>query len=148
MCECLHRAGARKISLKNGASTPTFSLPIGKFRGQVSVLKCVLLIRFAVCLQSDRVSLQRKTCCQQIVGLNDESFSIAVCIDTIKKSVLGEMLGDAVRLTLCAYRSAMISHYFIAIPHLGQSWYATHGRCVPQSQPDRRSRAAPALAAQ
>src|SRR5437016_10419869 len=57
------------------------------------------------------------------------------------------MLGDAVRPALCAYRSAMISHYFIAIPHLGQSWYATHGRCVPQSQPDRRSRAAPALAA-
>jgi hypothetical protein len=28
-----------------------------------------------------RVSLQRKKCCQQIIGLNDESFSIAVCID-------------------------------------------------------------------
>src|SRR5437762_2611297 len=24
--------------------------------------------------------------------------------------------------------SAMISQYFIARPHLGQSWYATHGR--------------------
>jgi hypothetical protein len=25
-----------------------------------------------------RVSLQRKICCQQIIGLNDESFSVAV----------------------------------------------------------------------
>jgi hypothetical protein len=25
MCECFHRARTRKISLKNGASTPTFS---------------------------------------------------------------------------------------------------------------------------
>src|SRR6476619_5691581 len=44
-----------------------------------------------------RVSLQRKKRCQQIVGLNDESFSVAVCIDAKKKSVLGEMFGDAVR---------------------------------------------------
>ena len=100
MCECLHRAGARKISLKNGASTPTFSLPIGKFRGQVSVLKCLLLIRFAVCLQSYRVSLPAKETLSQVIGLNDESFSIAVCIDAKKKSVLGEMLGDAVRPAL------------------------------------------------
>jgi hypothetical protein len=47
------------------------------------------------------VSLQRKKCCQQIIGLNDESFSIAVCIDAKKKSMLGEMLGDAVRPALC-----------------------------------------------
>jgi len=33
--------------------------------------------------------------------LNDESFSIAVRIDAKKKSVLGEMLGDAVRPPLC-----------------------------------------------
>ena len=45
MCECLQRARASKISLKNGASTPTFSLSIGKFRGQVSVVKCLLPIR-------------------------------------------------------------------------------------------------------
>ena len=32
----------------------------------------------------------------QIIGLNDESFSIAVCIDAKEESVLGEMLGDAV----------------------------------------------------
>src|SRR5881394_200753 len=101
MCECLHRAGAKKISLKNGGSTPTFSLSIGKFRGQVSVLKCLLLIRFAVCLQSYRVSLQRKKCCQQIIGLDDESFSLAVRIDAKEKSVFGEMLGDAVRPALC-----------------------------------------------
>ena len=43
-----------------------------------------------------RVILKRKKCGQQIVHLNDESFSIAVCIDAKKKSVLGEMLGDAV----------------------------------------------------
>src|SRR5207244_8858207 len=35
-------------------------------------------------------SLQRKKCCQQIIGLNDESFSIAVRIDAKKQSVLGE----------------------------------------------------------
>jgi hypothetical protein len=28
-----------------------------------------------------RVSLQRKKCCQQIIGFNDESFSISVRID-------------------------------------------------------------------
>ena len=47
-----------------------------------------------------RVSLQRKKCCQQIIGFDDESFSIAVRIDAKKKSVLGEMLGDAVRPAL------------------------------------------------
>jgi hypothetical protein len=31
-----------------------------------------------------RVFLQRKKRCQQIIGLNDESFSIAVCIDAKK----------------------------------------------------------------
>jgi hypothetical protein len=33
----------------------------------------------AVCFY--RVFLQRKKCCQQIIGLNDESFSVAVRID-------------------------------------------------------------------
>jgi len=44
-----------------------------------------------------RVSLQRKKCCQQIIGLDGESFSVAVCIDAKEQSVLGKMLGDAVR---------------------------------------------------
>jgi hypothetical protein len=48
-----------------------------------------------------RVSLQRKKRCQQIIGLDDDSFSIAVCIDAKKQSVLGEMLGDAVRSARC-----------------------------------------------
>jgi hypothetical protein len=48
-----------------------------------------------------RVSLQRKKCCQQIICLNDESFSIAVCIDAKEKAVLGEMFGDAVRPARC-----------------------------------------------
>src|SRR5438477_6327384 len=48
-----------------------------------------------------RVSLQRKKRCQQIIGLNDESFSIAVRIHAKKKSVLGEMFGDVVRPALC-----------------------------------------------
>jgi hypothetical protein len=47
------------------------------------------------------VSLQRKKCRQQIIGLNDESFSVAVCIDAKNKPALGEMLGDAVRPALC-----------------------------------------------
>ena len=38
MCECLHRARARKISLKNVASTPTFSLSVGDFRWQTTAL--------------------------------------------------------------------------------------------------------------
>ena len=42
-----------------------------------------------------RVSLQRKKCCQQIIGLNDESFSSASRIDAKEKSVLGKMLCDA-----------------------------------------------------
>jgi hypothetical protein len=46
-----------------------------------------------------RVSLQRKKRCQQIIGLDDESFSVAVRIDAIKKSVLGKMLGGRVRPT-------------------------------------------------
>jgi predicted branched-subunit amino acid permease len=46
------------------------------------------------------VSLQRKKRCQQIIGLNDESFSIAVCIDAKENTVLGKMLGDAVRTAL------------------------------------------------
>ena len=45
-----------------------------------------------------RVSLQRKKRCQQIIGLNDESFSIAVCVNAKKQSALGKMLRDAVRL--------------------------------------------------
>jgi hypothetical protein len=48
-----------------------------------------------------RVSLQRKKCRQQIVGLNDKPFSIAVCIDAKEKPVLGKMLGDPVRPALC-----------------------------------------------
>jgi hypothetical protein len=48
-----------------------------------------------------RVSLQRKKNCQQIISFNDESFPIAVRIDTKKKPVLGKMLGDAVRPALC-----------------------------------------------
>jgi hypothetical protein len=34
MCECLHRARAKKISLKNVASTPTFSLSLAIFAGK------------------------------------------------------------------------------------------------------------------
>ena len=48
-----------------------------------------------------RVSLQRQECCQQIIGFDDKPFSIAVCIDAKKKSMLGEMLGDAVGPALC-----------------------------------------------
>jgi len=36
-----------------------------------------------------RVSLQRKKSCQQIIGFDDESFTIAVRVDAKKKSVLG-----------------------------------------------------------
>src|SRR5205814_10466035 len=95
--KCFHRERARKIARDNGASTPTFSLSIGKFRPEVSVLKCFLLIRFAVCLQSYRVSRQRNKRCHKSSAFDAESFSVAVCIDAIKKSVLGEMFGDAVR---------------------------------------------------
>jgi len=37
-----------------------------------------------------------KEMCQQIIGFDDESFSIAMCIDAKEESMLGEMLGDAV----------------------------------------------------
>ena len=101
MRECIHRAGTRKISLKNGASTPTFSLSIGKSRGQVSLLKLTSDSISPLAFKSCCVSLQRKKCRQQIIGLNDESFSIAVRIDAKKKPVLGEMLGDAVGPAFC-----------------------------------------------
>src|SRR5947207_15289929 len=39
-----------------------------------------------------RVSLQRKKCCQQIIRLDDESFSVAVCVNAKEESVLGKML--------------------------------------------------------
>jgi hypothetical protein len=66
------------------------------------------------------VSLQRKKCCQQIVGLNDESFSIAMCVNAIEESALGQMLGDAVRPAPACNRSAMISQYFTRCsPHAG-----------------------------
>jgi hypothetical protein len=48
-----------------------------------------------------RVSLQRKKCCQQIIGLNDESFSVAVRVNAKEESGLGKMLGDAVRPAPC-----------------------------------------------
>ena len=35
-----------------------------------------------------RVSLQRKKCCQQIISLNDKSFSVTVRVDAIKRAVL------------------------------------------------------------
>ena len=38
MRECLHRARAKEISLKNVASTPTFSLSNGDFRWQTTAL--------------------------------------------------------------------------------------------------------------
>jgi hypothetical protein len=47
------------------------------------------------------VSLQRKKCCQQIICFNDKSFSVAVRIDAKKQSVLGKMLGDALRPPFC-----------------------------------------------
>ena len=48
-----------------------------------------------------RVSLQRKKCCQQIIGLHDESFSVTVRIDAKENTVLVKMLGDAVRPARC-----------------------------------------------
>jgi hypothetical protein len=48
-----------------------------------------------------RVSLHRKKCRQQIIGLNDEPFPVAMRIYGVEKSVLGEMFGDAVRPALC-----------------------------------------------
>src|SRR6266513_2397084 len=47
-----------------------------------------------------RIPLQREKCCQQIIGLEDESFSIAVCVAK-ENTVLGKMFGDAVRPALC-----------------------------------------------
>jgi hypothetical protein len=51
-------------------------------------------------LTLSRLSPAKETL-SQIIGLNDESVSIAVRIDAKEESVLGEMLGDAVRPTLC-----------------------------------------------
>jgi hypothetical protein len=48
MCKLLLRARASNIWLKYVASTPTFGLSLGKLRGQVSLLKSLLLTRFVV----------------------------------------------------------------------------------------------------
>ena len=73
----------------NGVATCK-NISCGKFKGVL--LGNVLARRVPVSgFWRYRVSLQRKKCCQQIVRLDDKSFSIAVCIDAIKKSVLREM---------------------------------------------------------
>jgi len=51
---------ARKISLKNVASTRTFSLSNGDFRWQVSLMKCLLLLRFAVAFRADASLSQQR----------------------------------------------------------------------------------------
>jgi len=61
------------------------------------LLRDVLTRRVPVsALYCHRVSVQRKKCCQQMIGLDDKSFSIAMRIDTKKKSLLGQMFSDAV----------------------------------------------------
>jgi hypothetical protein len=47
-----------------------------------------------------------------IIGPNDESFSIAVCIDAKGEFVLGKMLGDADDQPSACNRSAVISQHF------------------------------------
>jgi len=46
-------------------------------------------------LALSRLSPAKETL-SQVIGLDDKSFSMAVCIDAKEKSVLGEMFGDAV----------------------------------------------------
>src|SRR5204863_7538173 len=58
MCECFYRARARKISLKNVASTPTFSLSIGDVCEQVS---CKPLARFRL-LTARRMATNVRPC--------------------------------------------------------------------------------------
>jgi hypothetical protein len=48
-----------------------------------------------------RVSLQRRNAVNKSSALTMNRFSVAVCINAKEKSVLGEMLGDAVRPALC-----------------------------------------------
>jgi hypothetical protein len=63
--------------------TPSELTFVPKFRGEV--LGDVLARRVPVsAFWRYRVSLQRKKCRQQIIGLNDESFSVAVRIDAKK----------------------------------------------------------------
>ena len=66
---------------------PTELTFVPKFRGVL--LGDVLARRVPVSsLWRYRVSLQRKKCCQQIIGFNNESFSIAVRIDAKKEFVV------------------------------------------------------------
>jgi hypothetical protein len=48
MCECLHRARASKISLKNVASTPTFSLSIGKSCGKSALSLSATIFQYVI----------------------------------------------------------------------------------------------------
>jgi hypothetical protein len=52
MCECFHRARARKISFKNGASPSTRSFSIGDFRWQTTALDLSPSISLAACCQN------------------------------------------------------------------------------------------------
>jgi hypothetical protein len=67
------------------------------------VLLCDVLTRrvFVSAFWRYRVSLQRKKCGQQIIGLNHESLSVAVCVNAKEESVLSKMFGDAVRPARC-----------------------------------------------
>jgi hypothetical protein len=49
MCDCFHRAGAKKISLKNGVSTPTFSFSVGAFRRQTNAIGQMEEARSFIC---------------------------------------------------------------------------------------------------
>ena len=106
------------ITLANSLREDATAEQIAATKLKIDTLKWYRWIRcsrFMVVLQCDvlarpipvsanccyRVSLPRKKRCQQIIGLNDESFSIAVRIDAKKQPVLGEMLGDAVGPAPC-----------------------------------------------
>jgi hypothetical protein len=89
---------------------PTLGKFVERHTQQITVGKCLILWAYSGDVLARRVpvsafwrcrvSLQRKKCCQQIIGLDDEPFSIAVRIDAKEESVLGKMLGDAVRPAL------------------------------------------------
>src|SRR5258705_6480294 len=75
--------------------TPTELIFVSKFRSLL--LGDLLASRVLVsAFWRYRVSFQRKKCCQQIIGLNDKSFSIAVCTSG-KEQALRRAAGRALK---------------------------------------------------
>jgi hypothetical protein len=90
MCQRLHRAGASKISPKNGGSTPTFSLSIGDVCWQTNAIGHIGKPEF-VSTRVIQVRLSRNSRWQKQGGwvvFEDEGVSPVFCGEDGRESAL------------------------------------------------------------